>query len=226
MIFGAKDIDSKHLISTNSFAEIVGLKNGYDVIDRFDSDMPCEGTAQFANNYIEEDKSLINNGDINKTINTLNVHNYADGLKIRIFQKSLLKDIDKNSVIGIIYCAHEINPKHFFSIIPNYIFEFNCSDKKSIDFKKHSLSDYEHEICFLLLLNWSFNQISSFINKYNHNKNNVTADAIIKSKNRICEKIGIQSTRLSDLKSVLIDIGVHKKVPDKLLTELIGSNLY
>ena len=47
-IMGAKDVSSRHIISTDAYAHIVSLANGMDVIDRFDKEMPCEGTAQFA----------------------------------------------------------------------------------------------------------------------------------------------------------------------------------
>jgi hypothetical protein len=46
-IVGAKDVDSRHLIATDSYARIVGLSKGGDVTGRFDREMPCEGTAQF-----------------------------------------------------------------------------------------------------------------------------------------------------------------------------------
>ena len=107
-MLGAKDINSKHIIATNAYANIVGLKHGNDVEARFDKDMPCEGTAQYAENYVEEDLSLINSLDVNKNISILNIHNYNDGLKARIFKKRLLFHKDSQSILGTIYSGHDV----------------------------------------------------------------------------------------------------------------------
>lgn len=73
IIMGAKDIHSRHIISTDAYAKIVALDNGKEVAGKFDKEMPCEGTAQFADCYVQEDKALINSKDLNKKISILNV---------------------------------------------------------------------------------------------------------------------------------------------------------
>lgn len=57
MMLGAKDIRSRHLAATDAYARIVALERGGDVAGRLDSEMPCEGTAQFADSYVSEDLS-------------------------------------------------------------------------------------------------------------------------------------------------------------------------
>ncbi|GGY10557.1 hypothetical protein [Paludibacterium paludis] len=229
-LFGVKDVTSRHILSTDHFAKIVSLQYGRDVEGRMDYDMPCEGTAQFADCFIREDRQLIHGGNINKSMTMLNVHHYGDGLHARVFSKHLLKHFDSNSVLGTIYHGYEIQIANFLSLMPNYILEFGggCSIEQvegSLDIDSVTLTEYEQEICFLLLLNWDFGQIAAFMNKYRpktHGKARV-ADSIIKSKNRICEKIGLPSATVSALRDALIGLGVHRKMPQSLFKRLIGS---
>ena len=85
MIVGAKDVNSRHLVASDAYARIVALARGADVIDRLDKEMPCEGTAQFADCYVQEDLALMRGGDPNAKASILNVHEYGDGLKARVF---------------------------------------------------------------------------------------------------------------------------------------------
>jgi len=66
IILGAKDIHSKHFISTDAYAKLVALPTGEDVANRYDVDMPCEGTVEFADCYVREDQELLKQSDINK----------------------------------------------------------------------------------------------------------------------------------------------------------------
>jgi len=229
LIMGAKDVYSRHLISTDAFARIVHLPRGGDVIDRFDRDMPCEGTAQFADCYVEEDRRLLHNSDIDKHVSVLNVHEYADGVKARIFRKHLLKHHASSSILGTIYLGHAIEIANFFNLIPNYIIEFGvgCSLESiegglEID-SMQLLTEYEHEVCFLLIMNWNLKQIAGFMNKYRPSPTERSADTISKCGNRIGEKLGIPGTHLRGLREKLIHLGVHRKMPRSFFNRLIGS---
>lgn len=79
MIVGAKDANSRHLASSDAYARIVALKRGDDVVDRLDKEMPCEGTAQFADCYVQEDLALMQTCDPTRKVSILNVHEYGDG---------------------------------------------------------------------------------------------------------------------------------------------------
>jgi hypothetical protein len=186
IILGAKDVDSRHIIATDSYAQIVGLKSGNEVSDRFDRDMPCDGTAQYAESYVKEDLFLINSLSPEKSISILNVHNYSDGLKAIVFKKRILCHNNSNSILGTVYSGVNVELKNILSIIPSYIIKFGAAGSLSIGnqpFSKNiDLTDYEHEICFLLLLNWELKQIANFMNEIRPCKNKRSSNTIIKKK--------------------------------------------
>ncbi len=232
IILGVKDIHSRHLVGTDATAKILALTHGMDLAGRLDREMPCEGTAQFADSFVAEDRALLAEGNIDKTIKILRVCHYADGLGARVFTKHLLKHHPSCAVLGVVYHAHTIGIDDFLSIIPNYIMEFGagCSFELRSSLSGGDLSqitEYEHEICFLLLLNWDFGQIADYMNVFRPrpNKPPRVADSIIKSKNRICEKLKLATAKLAGLREALIAAGMQKKMPDSFLRRMIGSRI-
>lgn len=230
IIMGAKDINSCHIISTNEYAKIVGLKKGNEVIDRMDKEMPCEGTAQYAETFIAEDKSLIDTLDVRKGISVLNIHNYSDGTKARIFKKYMFKHEPSQSILGTIYTGYDINLTDVLNIVPNYITRFGATGSiESINhnyriYENIKLTNYEQEICFLLILNWDFKQIASFMNIFRPEKKGITADTVIKKKNYLCNKFGLRSTLVSELRDFLVSINFHSKMPVSFYNTIIGSS--
>jgi hypothetical protein len=225
---GAKDIHSRHLIATDAYAQIVGLKNGQEVTDRFDRDMPCEGTAQFAADFVNEDQRLIISPDIGHSISVLNIHRYSDGLKARVFRKHILKHHESRSILGVIYYSHDVSIRKLFRVLNEYFSMFGvaCSLEQADMEEKVAngiLTEYEQEVCFFLLMNWNFAKIAHFMSTYRPTPHQINADSISQSTARICEKIGLPNTRLSDLRETLIYIGVHKRVPKSLFKTLLGS---
>ncbi|MCK4120527.1 helix-turn-helix transcriptional regulator [Ralstonia nicotianae] len=225
IVFGAKDVNSRHLIATDAYARLVGLSRGVDVVNRFDRDMPCEGTAQFADCYVEEDQELLRHADINQTKLFLNVHEYSNGIDAFVFEKILLKHIDSRSILGVIYSAHRIEISSFLNLVPNYIIEFGVGGSignasQSFTVGKERLTDYEHEVCFLLAMNWDFKQISHFMDKHRPISGKRSADTIYKCRNRICEKLDCHPSHFRDM---LVAIGIHQKMPTSFFRRLIGS---
>ncbi|QYG08891.1 hypothetical protein [Janthinobacterium sp. PAMC25594] len=226
IILGAKDINSRHFTSTDAYANLVGLLNGKDVENRLDRDMPCKGTASFAESYIKEDGDLLQSTNINNKIITLNIHEYDDGMKALVFNKSMIKHHLSRSILGLMYDAYEIDIKNFFILIPNYAMEFgmecsiaNTGDEFNIEGLK--LTEYEHEICFLIIMNWNFKQIASFMDKYRPKQNARTADTIYKCRNRICEKLNMSNFSSSNFRDILIAAGLHRKLPKLFFNRLI-----
>jgi len=228
VIFGAKYIDSMHIVSTDAYAKLVGLEHGEEVENRFDRDMPCEGTAEFAEHFVREDHDLITNPDINKNISILNIHNYSDGIKAMVFKKNILKHHPTKSILGLLYSAYEVELNRFFMLIPNYIGEFGtgCSMESTggrIKIDNVRLTEKDHEICFLLAMNWDFKQIADFLNKYRPNKIPRTADTIYKSNNRICEKLCLPGNSAAMLREKLVSMRVHTRIPRSFFDLIIGS---
>ncbi len=227
IICGAKDINSRNIIATDSFAKIVGLKSGGDVIDRLDKQMPCQGTAENADSYVKEDQSLIHSLNINKTLSTLNIHHYNDGLKARIFKKYILNHQPSKSILGTIYCGHDVLLKDTLKIIPSYISNFDITRSiESIDsevlINGVKLTNYEQEICFLIMLNWGLKQIADFMNRYQPSKKARTLNTMVKKKNDLCQKFNLDSKKITDLHDFLISIDFHNKMPAFFFDRVIG----
>lgn len=229
-LMGAKDINSRHITSTSSHAKIVGLKKCGDVSERYDADMPCEGTAQYAEQFVQVDKALLSSQDIKKGVIILNIHNYSDGTRARIFKKFMLKHDPSKSILGTIYSGYDVDLIDILNIMPNYITQFGktgsietINDKTQV-LNDITLTEYEQEICFLLLLNWNCKQIAEFMNFYRPIAQERTIDTILKKKNYICNKLHLRSTNLSDLQEFLVSINFHKKIPISFLSFVIGSS--
>jgi hypothetical protein len=127
LVFGIKDIHSRHIAATDAYGRLVGLVRGSDVAGRLDRDMPCDGTAQFADCYVREDQELLHQIGPSQTKSILNIHEYSHGIDALIFEKYLLKHNASKSVLGIIYTARKLEVSRFISLIPNYIVEFGMS---------------------------------------------------------------------------------------------------
>ena len=229
IMIGAKDVNSRHIISTDAYAQKVGLKSGNDVSSRFDKEMPCDGTAQYADCYVKEDLSLINTLNPDKSLSTLNIHHYSDGLKSRLFKKHLLYHHTSRSILGTVYSGFDIELKNVLNIIPSYIIKFGAIGSLSITNQKLinsiELTDYEQEVCFLLLLNWEFSQIASFMNKTRPEHKNRTSDTIIKKKNYICKKLNLPTTNVSVLQDFLVSTGFHNNMPVSFYNTIVGSTI-
>ncbi|WDD90708.1 hypothetical protein Bsp3421_000576 (plasmid) [Burkholderia sp. FERM BP-3421] len=225
VVLGVKDIHSRHLSATDAFARLVGLSCGLDVAGRTDRDMPCEGTAQFADCYVREDQELLRQPDLHQKKSILNVHEYSHGIDALVFEKYALKQVATESALGVVYAAHKIELSRFLALVPNYVLEFGigCSIEHvngPLAVGGARLTDYEHEVCFLLAMNWDFKQIAHFMNKHRPIASTRSPDAIYKCRNRICEKLACHPAHLREM---LVGMGIHQKMPNLFFRRLIGS---
>lgn len=226
IVLGFKDIHSRHIGATRTYAKLVGLADGADVTGRLDCEMPCEGTAQFSDCYVREDRELLYSSDFNQKKSTLNIHEYSHGLDALIFEKYLLKHHASQSILGIIYTAHKMEISKFLSLVPNYVLEFGTG--RSIEAATAliagdvKLTDYEHEVCFLLVMNWDFKQIAQFMDKHRPSSRPRSRDAIYKCRNRVCERLECHPAHL---RAILVDAGIHRNMPTSFFCRIIGSKL-
>jgi AraC-like DNA-binding protein len=223
-ILGAKDIHSRHIIATDAYSKIVSLKSGMEVENLLDCEMPCEGTAKFAESFVREDQSIIQAGERNSQITVLNIHEYGDGLAARIFSKHLMRHDDTQSILGITYFAHDINISNLFNVFDVYMKQFGkgCSIKlisNDIKLKNATLTNYEQVVCFLLLLKWDMKQVADFISRCRSSETMETYLTI----STICEKAGLSSSHLYDLRDALISEGIHKSMPKSLFLSLLNT---
>jgi hypothetical protein len=223
-IVGAKDIESRHLVSTDAYAQIVGLTMGGDVTGRFDRDMPCQSTAQFADCFVREDRTLLSHRDPKRTTSVLNMHEYSNGLKTLVFDKLVLKHHPSKSILGTIYAAYEIDMSRFFSLLPTYTFEFGlgCSiertDGRSVA-NNVVLTDFEHEIAFMLAINWTLEQITDFVKAHRPQHDTVVISTIRAISEKLCgEFLGALQVR-----DKLVELRVHQKMPRAFFNHIIGA---
>jgi transcriptional regulator with XRE-family HTH domain len=224
LVFGFKDIHSKHVISTDAFAHLVALPHGQDIAGRFDRDLPCEGVAQFAEDFVNEDSELLSRKDPNRKKSILNIHEFATGPDAFIADKYPLKHQLSQSILGVIYTAHRVEISNFFTLFPNYFLKFGMGSSIEIvngplGVGGALLTEYEHEVCFLMTLDLSFNQIACFMNMHRPLSALRDTGTIYECKERIYQKLNCLS---SSLREMLIDAGVHKKIPSSFFNRLIG----
>jgi hypothetical protein len=231
IIMGAKDVNSRHIIATDAYSRIIGLQHGIEVKGKLDSEMPCVGTAKYSPDYIQEDIALMERGNINECLTILNTHEYSDGIKARVFKKNIFFHSPSKSILGVIYHGYDVDLQSIFRMLPNYIL---LAENKQLphslvmpdgfdDEYKNILTDYEQEICYLLLLNWNYKEIAEFMKKTHPEKAHVSPDAVVKKKNYLCQKFKLSSTDLSELQQYLIQIGFHNNVPRSFYLPILGS---
>lgn len=229
-ITAIKNTALEYMIANDSTAKAVGLPRWTDLIDRSDHDIPAEGVAQFADVFEQQERTLLASHQVNRQDSILDVLHFGDGLKARLFNKRMLIHSPSSSVLGVILEAHEIPLGAILHVLPNYYAEFGTSftiEKADHAYINHDvqLTEYEHEICFLSLLNWSAQQIANFMNKHRPTRSLRNADAIYKCRNRVCAKLGLPSDRLADLKEMLVAVGVHRKMPALFFNKITGSTV-
>jgi hypothetical protein len=224
-LFAIKSIKSSYVLASPYTTKVVGLSHEKDIIDRFDRDLPCK-VAEFAKDFIDEEKELIDHPEENKKKSMLNIHEYATGLQSFISHKRLITHKPSQSILGILAVAQKIDLSDFFKLIPNYISDFGlCGNLENVygtlKIGNIQLTEYEHEVCFLLLImNLSYKEVSYFMNKYRPAAMPRTADTIYKCRDRVCEKLDCEPRHFEER---LIGIEIHKKVPSSFLHRLIGN---
>lgn len=78
---GLKSKDGQFVYANEAYRRLVNAPK--DIAGLYDSDLPCD-TAQFASTFAQQDKHAILN---NKTVSTIDIHNYAHGYDAFSFNK-------------------------------------------------------------------------------------------------------------------------------------------
>ncbi|AUR51875.1 hypothetical protein [Aquella oligotrophica] len=235
LIFSAKDIQSRHIISTDTYAHIVGVNSVSEVIGKLDAEFPSYINSRLPNEFVAQDQILLKSMDVNKTIETINTTHYGDGLKSRRCKKSLLHHKETNSILGIVLTLQEIDLLDALNILPQYSFNSGiwgiCQTNNSlatslIDNKLELLNEYEREICFLIIHQWTPNQIAVFMNTFRPVDKPRTADTIIKKRNYICQKLGLRLNSSYALSEYLMATNLRFQIPESFYSKNIGSRAF
>lgn len=226
-IVGAKDIHSRHLTASDAYARIVGLRDGKDVAGRRDHDMPCEGTARFADCYVREDRDLLDRGDPGATTSVLNIHRYETGLTALVFDKFLLKHHPTKSILGIVYSAYETSLERFTALFPGYWtqFGFGCSIERADVSAVHALgelSPLEYEVAFLLAVGVDAEGITHFLRRLRPGPD--ASEDISAALAALANKATAAGVSVASLREALIEARVHQRMPASFFGKVVGSH--
>lgn len=229
LILGAKDLESRHVIATDSYSHLVGLRHGGDVAGRLDKEMPCEGTARFADAYVAEDRAVLARPPCSRPMRVLNVHRYDSGFAALVFSKSQLREPGTDKLLGTVYCAHEVNLAPFLAYLPRDGSEaaVECSAQVvegSVRLGTVDLLADEFDLCFLLAQGWSSRKIAAFLDHVRPNVEPHRASAVDRERVRICDKLGLGRLGAPGFRDMLVDAGVRNRLPASLVQHLIGSS--
>lgn len=100
-------------------------------------------------------------------------------------------------------------PVYLLEIGANISAQTNADDSQLLA----GLSDYEREVGFLIVLNWSGKLIAQYLNQARPRRPPRSTDAVYKCRNRICDKLGLTEYSNATLKDRLVSLGLHQKVP-------------
>lgn len=153
--------------------------------------------------------------------------NYSDKVPARLTTRHRL--VSGNKTIAILHQEVPFNPYNYYTSILNEK-DNDISARQILDMEHteqatqiiRKLSSYEQEICFLLSIGWTLPQIFALMTRLGHDS---TFDALVKKKNVICIKIGMNQTQVENLQNELIRLQFYKHLPPKLIKQLHGSYL-
>lgn len=223
IITSTKDVRSCHLAASDAYARLVGLSRGKDVVGRMDRDMPCDGTAAFADCFVREDRRLLESGDIRAMTSVLNIHEFERGLGALVFDKFSLKHRPSKSILGVINCAYQANLERFVALFPDYWSQFGlgCSIERTacqvID-GIGELSGVEYEVAFLLALGHKTEDVIHFLRR-SHPCIDTDARCALFG---ITEKMAAAGVPIGDMRDRLIEAGVHQRIPSRFFDKVVG----
>jgi hypothetical protein len=223
-ISGVRDINSKNVITTDYAASLVGLSCGEDIAGHFDRDLPAK-VSELAQDFVDEDRELLDHRDSDRKSSLLNINQYSTGIKALLTEKHPLVHKPSQSILGIIFLSNQVDLSHFFTLMPNYILDFGIhgniqSVSEKLVIGKTHLTEYEHEVAFLMVINWHPKQIANFMNKYRPSDNPITLDTIYKCRDKISHKFYCEP---KNLREKLIEMSLHRKIPSSFFNRLIGN---
>ena len=228
LILGAKDVNSRHLAVTEAYSRWMVPDESREFAECRGCVATCNISTDRVADFNPEDRSLLLQGDINKKVSLLNIHRGRDGVHALVLDKQLLKHVPSQSVLGIFFSARVMELHKLFTIIPNFILEFgtDISIEKyqgPLNLRDVKFSEYEHEVCYLVTMNWTCRQIVDFLNAFHPKAVPRSIDTIYKCRNRICDKVGIPDYSMEKLRATLISMGLHQKMPQSFFNRILGS---
>ena len=222
IITSTKDVRSCHLAASDAYARLVGLSRGKDVVGRMDRDMPCDGTAAFADCFVREDRRLLESGDIRAMTSVLNIHEFERGLGALVFDKFSLKHRPSKSILGVINCAYQANLERFVALFPDYWSQFGlgCSIERTECEVIEGIGPFpeaEYEIAFLLALGHDAPSIAGFLHRLD-----LPAEAYVDTAvSSITDRMVHAGVPVANIRDRLIEARVHQRMPASLFDKVV-----
>lgn len=187
-IAGVKDTASRHLITSDGYADLLGIAKE-DIVGRSDVDILCPISKEFKPVFQQQDREVEKDRQTHKY---LDIHCYKNGLEVFVFTKKPIINQVTNNVLGTIYIGSKLRFDNVKQIV--YI-----SKLKKIDLSELVFSEREAEILFCYyhgLINYK--KIAYVINSFkrnallNENKVKYVAKRILQLTNTITMEDAIE----------------------------------
>jgi hypothetical protein len=225
-----KDVESRYILASDCGANLVGLSCGEDISGRLDSDLPCE-VAEFAQDFVDEETELLRSvalcpANKNKKSAMLNIHKYSTGLGALISVKEPIIHRPSQSILGIKGTAYKINISSLCSWLPNAILENSVVGNfenvtKELITDDFSLTEGEHEIAFLMIMQQDAEYIARFLNAHRESSIPINSRDVSKCLDELCQRFSCNN--VAQLREKFISIGFHRKIPDSFFNKLLGN---
>lgn len=215
-IMGFKDINSKYMYCTNSFAKLVGLDSKEEVIGHRDHDMPCE-TSEFGDEYRRQDQKILQ-----KTAALgfylevfLETNNFATHKGFLKFTKFGVVNSETNNVVALGYEADNfftLNPAR--KIMQDFNVKFSYVSKRSKALMPINLSRMEELVIFWFINNQTNSEIAQIITHLNKKIKPMSEKTVQAHINNIKTKFGVINR--NELYDLLIEHGYDNHIPNSI----------
>ena len=225
-VFVLKDHNLRILAMTDFAAYVFGVADLTNVIGKTVMEVAYDKHPKMSKQIAQLDEYLINS-DL-ESLSSISFFNYADGVQARLVIRYKLVDPETKAFLGILYQEIPSGIDNKCATIMDSLGEQQFASLEFPDLSPNStiekLTQYEHEICFLITIGWGLSQIHKFLERLYPEKSR-TLDAVIKKKNAICYKFNIENNHIETLRRFLLKHNVYRKIPESLLTHLVGAYL-
>lgn len=226
VVCGMKDVESRNIIASNAAARLFGLKDGRDVEGLLDRDMPCEGTARFADDYVSEDREVMAHADDDGHLAVLAIQEFANGIKGFVCEKQALVHPGSGSVLGTLFASQEVDLSDFLAVLPHHFDAFGIGAQwvapRTAVLSGTAPTEFEHEVTFLIGAGWQSDEIARFMSHHRPGTIAQEPEGVERCAREVAAQLGLPGGDMGALRAKLISMGVHRKVPRTLFRRLYG----
>lgn len=223
---GLMNTELKGIIATNFGAQICGIKSGNDYAGMDYKDCPIDEIAEQAEQINTMYATFVAQSNPAAETSVLNIYNYANGLTALLSTNKLFCHHPSQSILGVASSYTTIEFKALRNAVSEHLLRFGAVGSKTVGRRSPiagvELSNYEQELCFLLLIRWNADKIADFMNDLYRKTPPYSAKIIRANKNAICRKLQLPNTKLSTLLEYLVATEFHHNLPQSFCQMHVG----